>query len=253
MSWFDPHVDGLLARWAEGTLSPRQSARLLRHVHACERCGTSYERLVRASRLLEHGDAHAPTGTELAVLADSGLAAALAAAEPEGSRFQWPSLSLAGGMLAAVSLAVLMVLVRPAEVETWQARGGAGLPSRAVLRVFCAVRQQPLRELVAPSQPCPPGAQLAFVVGADAPLSHVAVDVRARGARATTEGPFPVTGRPGAEQPLETTLPLQVPPGEAEVVAAFADSPREALAALRGETHRGAVVLRLPVRVEETP
>lgn len=251
MSWFDPHVDGLLARWAEGTLSPRQSARLLRHVHACERCGTSYERLVRASRLLEGGDPYTPTGTELAVLADTGLAAALSAAEPGGSRSHWPSLTLAGGTLAAVSLAVLMVLVRPTEVETWQARGGAGSPSRAVLRVFCAVRQQPLRELE-PSQVCPPGAQLAFAVGADSPLSHVVVAVRARGAQ-STEGPFPVTGRPGAEQPLETTLPLQVPAGEAEVVAAFADSPREALAALRGETHRGAVVLRLPVRVQETP
>lgn len=251
MSWFDPHVDGLLARWAKGTLSPRQSTRLLRHVHVCERCGASYERLVRASRLLEHHDPYAPTGTELAVLADTGLAAALAAAEPEGARSRWPSLSLAGGMLAAASLAVLVMLVRPAEVETWQARGGAGHPSRAELRVFCAVRQQPLRELE-PTQACPRGAQLAFAVGADAPLSHVVVAVRARGVQ-PTEGPFPVTGRPGAEQPLETTLSLQVPPGEAEVVAAFADSPREALAALRGETHQGAVVLRLPVRVEETP
>jgi hypothetical protein len=252
MSWFDPHVDGLLARWAEGTLSPRQSARLLRHAHACERCGASYERLVRASRLLEHGDPHTPTGTELAVLADTGLAAALAAAEPEASRTRWPSLSLAGGMLAAVSLVVLMVLVQqPREVDSWQARGGSGRPSRAALRVFCAVRQQPLRELE-PSQACPPGAQLAFAVGADAPLSHVAVGLRTRSLQAI-EGPFSVTGRPGAELPLETTLPLQVPAGEAEVIAAFADSPREALAALRGETQRGAVVLRLPVRVEETP
>jgi hypothetical protein len=252
MSWFDPHVDGLLARWAEGTLSPRQSARLLRHAHACERCGASYERLVRASRLLEHGDPHAPAGTELAVLADTGLAAALAAAEPEVPRFRWPSLSLAGGMLAAASLAVLVMLVQPKEADdTWQARGGSGRPARAALRVFCAERQQPLRELE-PAQACPPGAQLAFAVGADAPLSHVAVGLRTRRLEAA-EGPFAVTGRPGAEQPLETTLSLQVPTGEAEVLAAFADSPREALAALRGEPHRGAVVLRLPVRVEETP
>lgn len=253
MSWFDPHVDGLLARWAEGTLSPRQSARLLRHAHACERCGASYERLVRASRLLEHADPHVPTGTELAALADTGLAAALAAAEPEASRVRWPSLSLAGGMLAAVSLAVLVVLVQPKEVEvdSLQARGGSGRPTRAALRVFCAAKQRPLRELE-PSQACPPGAQLAFAVGADAPLSHVAVGLHTRSLQ-SIEGPFSVTGRPGAEQPLETTLPLQVPAGEVEVLAAFADSPREALAALRGETHQGAVVLRLPLRVEETP
>ncbi|OJH35200.1 hypothetical protein [Cystobacter ferrugineus] len=250
MSWFDTHVDGLLARWAEGTLSPRQSTRLLRHAHTCERCARHYERLVRASRLLERGEPHTPTDTELTVLADAGLAAALAAAEPERARSRWPSLAMAGGMLAAVSLAVL-VLIRPEENDAWRARG-TGQPTRAVLRVFCAVRQRPLRELE-PSQACPPGAQLAFAVGADSPLSHVAVAVRGPRGAQRIEGPFPITGRPGAEQPLETTLSVQQPPGEAEVIAAFAPSPREALAALREEEHREAVVLRLPVRIEDTP
>lgn len=250
MSWFDTHVDGLLARWAEGTLSPRQSTRLLRHARACERCAGQYERLVRASRLLEHGEPYAPTDTELTALADAGLAAALEAARPESARSRGPFLAMAGGMLAAMSLA-LLVLVHPGEEDTWRARG-AGPPTRAVLRVFCAVRQRPLRELE-PSQACPPGAQLAFAVGADSPLSHVAVAVRGPRGVQSLEGPFPVTGRPGAEQPLETTLPLQRSPGEAEIVAAFAHSPREALAALREEAHRGAVVLRLPVRIEDSP
>ena len=252
MRWFDGHVDGLLSRWGEGTLSPRQSARLLRHAHACGRCGARYERVVRARRMLERGDLHTPTETEEAVLADAGLEAALAAAAvPGAERARWPSLALAGGMLAALCLAAL-VLVRPGDVgEEWQSRG-VERPSGAVLRVFCAVRQQPLRELKEAQASCPPGAMLAFAVGARAPLSHVAVSVRGNGLQ-NTEGPFAIGGRPGEEQPLETTVPLLVPPGQVEVVAAFGDSPRAALGALRGEVPPGAVVLHLPVRIEVAP
>ncbi|HEX8822506.1 MAG TPA: hypothetical protein VF794_21445 [Archangium sp.] len=252
MRWFDGHVDGLLSRWGEGTLSPRQSARLLRHAHACGRCGARYERVVRARRMLERGDLHTPTETEEAVLADAGLEAALAAAAvPGAERARWPSLALAGGMLAALCLAAL-VLVRPGDVgEEWQSRG-VERPSGAVLRVFCAVRQQPLRELKRAEEACPPGAMLAFAVGAEAPLLQVAVAVRGEGFQAT-EGPFVISGRPGAEQPLETTVLLRMPSGQAEVIAAFADSPGAALGALRGDVTPGAVVLRVPVRVEEAP
>jgi len=252
MRWFDGHVDGLLSRWAEGTLSPRQSARLLRHAHACERCGARYERLVRASRMLERGDLHTPTAIEEGVLADAGLEAALAAAAPEVERFRWPSLALTTGMLAALCLAAL-VLVRPGDLGgEWQSRG-VERPSGAVLRVFCAVRQQPLRELEPSQGTCPPGAMLAFAVGARAPLSHVAVAVRGGGLQGSTEGPFAILGRPGAEQPLETTVPLPQTPGQVEVVAAFGDSPRAALGALREEDTPGTVVLHLPVLIKVAP
>jgi hypothetical protein len=249
MRWFDEHVEGLLARWSEGTLSPRQSARLLRHAHACARCGGRYERLVQAHRMLERGDLHVPTELEVAVLADTGLAAALSAASPEAERWRWPSLAMVGGLVAALGLAAL-VLVHPGDVGQWQSRG-VGLPPGAVLRVFCAVRQQPLRELQR-EQACPPDSVLAFAVGASAPLSHVAVEVRGAGLQ-VTEGPYSVAGRPGAEQPLEATIALLMSPGTAEVTAAFADSPRSALGALRGEVIPGAVVLRMPVRVEDAP
>ncbi|HEX8441414.1 hypothetical protein [Archangium sp.] len=250
MRWFDGHVEGLLARWSEGSLSPNQSARLLRHARACERCGGQYERLVLAHRMLERGDLHMPTRAEEAMLADVGLEAALSAAAPEVERWRWPSLAVAGGMLAALCFAAL-VLVRPADIGEWQSRG-LGRPSNAVLRVFCAVRQQPLRELKRAEEACPPGAMLAFAVGAEAPLLQVAVAVRGEGFQAT-EGPFVISGRPGAEQPLETTVLLRMPSGQAEVIAAFADSPGAALGALRGDVTPGAVVLRVPVRVEEAP
>jgi hypothetical protein len=252
MRWFDGHVDGLLSRWAEGTLSPRQSARLLRHAHACERCGSRYERLVKASRLLERGDLHTPTPIEEAVLADVGLQAALAAAAPVAEPSRWPSLAVMGGGLAALCLAAL-VLVRPSDVGgEWQPRG-VRPASGAVLRVFCAVRQQPLRELEPSQGTCPPGAMLAFAAGARAPLSHVAMAVRGGGLKGSTEGPFALLGRPGAEQPLETTVSLPLAPGAVEVVAAFGNSPRAALEAVRGEVTPGAVVLHLPVRVEVAP
>jgi hypothetical protein len=184
------------------------------------------------------------------MLADVGLEAALSAAAPEVERWRWPSLAVAGGMLAALCFAAL-VLVRPADIGEWQSRG-LGRPSNAVLRVFCAVRQQPLRELKRAEEACPPGAMLAFAVGAEAPLLQVAVAVRGEGFQAT-EGPFVISGRPGAEQPLETTVLLRMPSGQAEVIAAFADSPGAALGALRGDVTPGAVVLRVPVRVEEAP
>ncbi|WP_257461420.1 hypothetical protein [Archangium lipolyticum] len=249
MRWFDEHVDGLLARWSEGTLSPRQSARLLRHAHACARCGGRYERLVQAHRMLERGGLHTPTEMEEAVLADAGLAAALSAAAPEAERWRWPPLAMVGGVVAALGLAAL-VLVPPGDAGEWQSRG-VGRPTGAALRVFCAVRRQPLRELKR-EQACPPDAMLAFAVGASAPLSHVAVEVRGAGLQ-VSEGPFAVAGAPGAEQPLEATIPLLMFPGAAEVVAAFADSPRSALGALRGDGTPGAVVLRMPVRVEDSP
>jgi hypothetical protein len=249
MRGFTRHTDGLLARWSEGTLSPRQSARLMRHVRACARCAHRYERRVLAHRMLERGEPHTPTETEEAVLGEAGLAAALAAAEPEPERWRWPSLALVGGTLVALGLATL-VLVRPGEVGEWQPRG-VGRPTGAVVRVFCAERQRPLRELKE-ERACPPGAQLAFAVGMEAPLSHVAVAVRGAG-QEVTEGPFAVRARPGAEQPLEVTIPLWMPAGETEVVAAFADSPRGALEALRGAVTPGAVVLRQQVRVEEAP
>lgn len=249
MSWFDGHVDALLVRYSEGTLSPRQATRMLKHAHACTRCGPRYERLALAHRMLERNHLDSPSSTEESALADAGLAAALAAAAPEAERWTWRSLSLAGAGLAAVCLAAL-VLVRPGDGGEWQARG-VGRATGAALRVFCAVRQQPLRELKeAPT--CPPEASLVFAAGAEPPLSHVAIVVRADGLSAT-EGPFVLTGRPGAEQPLETTVSLRALPGEAEVVAAFADSPQAALEALRGRAHPGAVVLRQPVRVEEAP
>jgi hypothetical protein len=201
--------------------------------------------------MLERGDLHAPTRTEEAMLATVGLEAALSAAAPEAERWRWPSLAVAGGMLAALCFAAL-VLVRPGDVGEWQSRGVVGRPSGAVLRVFCAVRQKPLRELKQAEEACPPGAMLAFAVGAEAPLLQVAVAVRGEGLQ-TIEGPFVISGRPGAEQPLETTVLLRMPSGQAEVVAAFADSPTAALGALRGDVTPGVVVLRVPVRVEESP
>jgi hypothetical protein len=245
MKWLNGHVDTLLERWATGELSPRQASRLLRHARTCTRCGQRYERMALAWRVLEGGNLHAPSEQEAAAISAAGLEAALSAAAPEASRLRWPVLALLGGMLAALSLPLMLA---PTGSGEWTSRG-SGTPAEATLRVFCAVKQRPLRALQ-PGWSCPPGALLAFAAGAQPPLSQVVVRVHGSGLD-RTEGPFAVGGKPGAEGPLEVTLPLDMPPGPAEIVAVFADGPEAARKALRGEEVPGSVVLRQQVRVEE--
>lgn len=253
MRWYERHIDASLTRWSLGELSPRQSARLLRHARRCGRCAPRYERWALAHRGLMGGDLDAPSPMEQHALTESGLAAALAAAAPaEEAPARWPSLAVLGGALAAVFLAVVVIpQVRESQGE-FQSRGEGTPPLGAALRVFCATPGQPLRELHA-GDGCRAGATLAFAAGGVEPYTHVAVQVRGAKKDEVLAGPFPLTGTPGKEAPLELTVPMPESGGVVEVTAVFSDRAGAAVGVLRGEEHGGTVVLRQAVRVEEGP
>jgi hypothetical protein len=252
MRWYERHIDASLTRWSLGALSPSESARLLRHAHDCTRCGPRYERWTRAHRALEGGNLDMPSSMERQALTDAGLAAALAAAAPaEQASARWPSLAVLAGAVAAVFLAV--VLTPPAtDTGEFTSRGEGTPPPGVALRIFCAAAGQPMRELHS-GDACRAGAMLAFAAGGNAPYSHVAVQVRGAKKAEVTAGPFVLSGPAGREAPLELTVPMPPQAGVVEVTAAFADRPTAALAALSGEQHEGAVVLKQEVRVEEGP
>lgn len=251
MRWYERHIDASLTRWSQGELSSSESARLLRHAHGCARCGARYERWARAHRALESGNVDVPSSLERQAITEGGLAAALAAAAPEQAQARWPSMAVLGGALAAVFLAV--VLTPPAtDTHEFTKRGDGTPPPGVALRIFCARAGQPLRELHA-GDSCRAGAMLAFAAGGNTPYSHVAVQVRGAKKAEVTAGPFAVAGAPGKEGPLELTVPMPQQAGTVEVTAAFANGPAAALAALRGEQHAGAVVLKQEVKVEEGP
>ncbi|QQR43885.1 hypothetical protein JKA73_33565 [Myxococcus xanthus] len=254
MRWYERHIDASLTRWSLGDLSSHQSARLLRHAHACQRCGTRYERWAQAHRALEGNDIHAPSSVELQALSDGGLEAALAAAAPEQAPSRWPSLALLGGALAAVFLAVVLVPTATTTPGEFVARGEgtAPAPPGVALRIFCATPGQALRELHA-GDACRAGAMLAFAAGGHAPFTHVAVQVRGAKKAEVTAGPFALSGGLGKEAPLELTVPMPETAGTVEVVAVFAGNPAESMATLRGEQTEGTVVLKQSVRVEEAP
>lgn len=253
MRWYERHIDASLPRWSLGALSSQESARLLRHAHGCARCGPQYERWARAHRGLE-GNLDTPSSVEQQALMDAGLAAALAAAEPQEAQSRWPSLAVLGGALAAVFLAVLLVppaTTTPTTPNEFAPRGN-GPPPGVALRVFCATAGQPMRELHA-GDGCRAGAMLAFAAGGNAPYTHVAVQVRGAKKAEVVAGPFTLPGALGKEGPLELTVPMPQTAGVVEVTAAFSDRPAAALAALRGEQHEGSVVLKQEVKVEDGP
>lgn len=249
MRWYERHVDAGLTRWSLGELSPREAARMLRHAHACTRCGPRYERWVQAHRVFETGNPDALLPVEQETLTAAGLEAALAAAAPEESRARWPTLVMLSGALAAVFLAV--VLTPPATTPEWGTRGQSTPAPEAALRTFCAVPGQQLREVRA-GMGCPAGATLAFAAGARQPLTHVAVRVVVD-EKEEVAGPFALSTQPGGEIPLELTVPLPRTGRVVQVTAAFSAQPSATLAALRGDGTEGVVVLRQEVRVEEGP
>ncbi|MFB1480202.1 hypothetical protein [Corallococcus sp. RDP092CA] len=263
MKWYERHVDASLTRWSLGELSPSESSRLLRHAHACARCGARYDKWARAHRVLESGQTDLPTDLELETLTAAGMEAALdAAAPPDAAPARWPTLAVLGATLAALFLAVV---VTPTSVEPtapadpeWSPRGAVQDPppptaplAQPVLRVFCAAPGQPLRELRTGTA-CTPGATLAFAAGARPPYTHVAVRVRV-GDREELDGPFPLSGKAGEERPLELTVALPPGAGMAEVTATFSEHPDATLAALRDGATAGVVVLRQEVRVKDAP
>ncbi|PTL80331.1 zf-HC2 domain-containing protein [Vitiosangium sp. GDMCC 1.1324] len=237
----DAHIPELLA----GTLEARVRSRVLRHLHRCPRCEARYERLVHAERMLAHDHRDALAPSELSLLRESHLAAALASAEPLPGPRRGLWLGLAG-TLAAGAVAVTLFL-QPQE-EVWTARG-SGQP-QAVLRVFCARPSGELVELRGASS-CPRDGQLAFAVSAEARPMQVMVSVRGEGLD-FTRGPFPVDAPPGREAPLKLTLPLDSVVGaRVEVVASFAPLAEQARAGLRGASPDG-VVLRKQVPVSSS-
>jgi hypothetical protein len=250
MRWYERHIDASLTRWSLGALSSHESARLLRHAHGCARCGPRYERWAQAHRALE-GDVDQPSSVELQALGDAGLAAALAAAEPQEAPSRWPSLAVLGGALAAVFLAVVLT-PHATHLNEFTSRGEGTPPPGVALRIFCATAGQPIRELHA-GDSCRAGAMLAFAAGGNAPYTHVAVQVRGAKKAEVVAGPFSLSGTPGKEAPLELTVAMPQWAGAVDVTAAFADRPAAALAALRGEEHEGSVVLKQEVKVEEGP
>ncbi len=252
MRWYERHIDASLTRWSLGDLSSHQATRLLRHAHACQRCGSRYERWTQAHRGLEGGHLDAPSSMELQALSQGGLAAALASAAPEQVPSRWPSLALLGGALAAVFLAVVLVPATSTVPGEFVSRGEGTVPPSVALRIFCATPGQALRELHA-GDACRAGAMLAFAAGGHAPYSHVTVQIRGGKTEEVVAGPFAVAGSLGKEAPLELTVPLPETTGVVEIIAAFAGSPAESLATLRGEPSEGAVVLKQSVRVEEGP
>ncbi|CAM3341110.1 hypothetical protein [Corallococcus soli] len=266
MKWYERHVDAGLTRWSLGELSAPESSRLLRHAHACARCGSRYNKWASAHRVFESGQPATPTAVELETLTVAGLEAALGAAVPaDAAQARWPTLAVLGATLAALFLAVVVTpasvgptATEPTEPE-WSPRGVVHDPAppttplaQPVLRIFCAIPGQPLRELRGGTA-CAPGATLAFAASARPPFTHVAVRVGA-GPRGEIHGPFPLSGKAGEERPLELTVALPETSSDMpEVTASFSADPDAALAALRGGTTVGVVVLRQEVRVEEGP
>ena len=261
MKWYERHVDAGLTRWSLGELSAPESSRLLRHAHACQRCGIRYDKWARAHRFFESGQTDTPTAMELETLTVAGLEAALTAASPpDAAGARWPTLAVLGATLAALfAVVVTPTLLPPPTTESeWSPRGVVHDPApptvplaQPVLRIFCAVPGQSLRE-VRTGTACAPGATLAFAAGARPPYTHVAVRVRA-GGREEVNGPFALSGTAGEEGPLELTVALPATSDMAEVTATFSEHPDATLAALRGGTTEGVVVLRQEVRVEGGP
>ncbi|MBN9682223.1 MULTISPECIES: hypothetical protein [unclassified Corallococcus] len=265
MKWYERHVDAGLTRWSLGELSAPESSRLLRHAHACARCGARYDKWARAHRVFESGQTDTPTATELETLTAAGLEAALnAASPPDAAPARWPTLAVLGATLAALFLAVVVTptSVGPSTETTepeFSVRGAVHDPAvvpatpvaQPVLRVFCAAPGQSLRELRTGAA-CTPGATLAFAAGARPPYTHVAVRVRT-GGHEEVNGPFPLSGKAGEERPLELTVALPAGADMAEVTATFSEHPAAALAALRQGMTEGVVVLRQEVRVKDSP
>ncbi|HTN51455.1 MAG TPA: hypothetical protein VML50_03555 [Anaeromyxobacter sp.] len=228
------HVDPTIVATLEGA----RLTRALRHARGCETCRGPVERVLLATRVLERGSPWEPTEVEVEAASASGLDAALAAARP---RRRWPLLAGVGVALAAAA-SLVVIVTRPPEFAE---RGGGD--GRAVLRMFCATEQAGLAELPSGAG-CPAGARLAFAAAAVPELASVAVKLSGPEGRQLL-GPFQVSGRPGAEVPLEAT-PRLSSPGTVEVTAAFAATPEAALSALRGERVAGAVLLHQHLRVE---
>jgi hypothetical protein len=261
MKWYEFHVDAGLTRWSLGELSAPESSRLLRHAHACTRCGIRYDKWARAHRILESGHPDAPTGVELEALTAAGLEAALAsAAPPDASPTRWPTLAVLGATLAALFLVVVVTpasvgpTATPAEPE-WTRRGlepaTPAAQAKPLLRVFCAAAGQPLQEL-RDTATCASGATLAFAAGARPPYTSVALKVRL-GTTEELHGPFLLGGKPGEGMPLELTVALPTNIDMAHVTATFSEHPDASLAALRGSMTAGVVVLEQEVRVKESP
>ena len=220
------------------TLEGARLGRALRHARSCDTCRAPVERVMLATRVLERGTPWEPTSAEVDAAGQSGLEAALGAARP---RRRWAVLGGVGVAVAAAA-SILLVVNRPPE---FTARGtGEG---RAVLRMFCAVGESPLRELPSGAG-CPAGGRLAFAAGATPGLSSVTLRLTGPSGERVL-GPFSLSGQPGAELPLETTPELPSA-GSVEVTAAFAATPEAAQAALRGERIPGAVLLHQRVQVE---
>ena len=214
--------------------------RALRHARECARCRTPVERTMLALRMLEHGSTRQPTQAEMRAAEEQARVVVGAASS---DRPRWPILMGVGATLAAA--AAVPFLLRTAEFT----ERGAG-EGRAVLRTFCA---EPLhgqvRELPS-GAPCRAGEKLAFAASSASGLSSVMVQVvDAAGPRVF--GPFPVSGRPGAEAPLEVTPELRTP-GQLEVSAAFASTPEAAVAALHGKGVPGTVLLHQSLLVESS-
>ena len=230
------HVDLATVAALEG--APLQRA--LRHARGCDACRAPVERLLFATRVLERGSPWEPTEAESTTATEAGLEVALRAARPP-RRWQ-PFAGLGVALVAAASFFVVVVL-RPPEFTERGGRGGS-----AVLRMFCATEQGSLRELPSGAS-CPAGSKLALAAAARPELSSVALRMTGPdGVRLL--GPFPVSGRPGAEAPLAVTPQLSTP-GTVEVDAAFAPTPEAAQAALRGDRAPGAVVVHQRLRVED--
>jgi len=210
----------------------------IQHARACPQCRRPVERVLLALRALEVGTPWTPTEVETTAASVAGLDSVLRSARPIR---RWPTVAGLGIALAAAAALFLVVKGPPEFVERGTGSGGA------VLRMFCATDPQALRELPS-GQSCPAGGKLAFAAGASTGAAFAALQLSGPdGVRLL--GPFPVSGRPGAEAPLDTTPQLDVP-GRVDVTAAFASTPDAALAALRGERVAGSVVVRQTVLVE---
>ncbi|WP_342377495.1 zf-HC2 domain-containing protein [Myxococcus stipitatus] len=246
---FSRHADTQLSALLAGTLPSGTRARVLKHLHACPRCADRYDERVRTERVLAQGHPVAPAPSELSLLRDSHLAAALASSEgtpaPRSSK-AWMGL-LAGGLVTAT--AVVLILRPPA--DTWSARGGGEAPS-ASLRLFCIPPTGDTLVELRGEASCPRGHQLGFGAGTTSPPVMLMLSVRGDGL-SEEKGPFLVKASPGQEELLSSTTQLNLSGGtQVEVVASFA--PREE-AARRGlrEANPGVVILRRHVAVSTAP
>jgi hypothetical protein len=210
-------------------LGAAQLGKAMRHARTCDRCRAPVERAILAARALEQGSPWEPTAIEIEAIGRRGL--------PELRRMSdrrtlWHMLAAFG----VAATAAVLLWVRSGEFK----ERGTG-EGRAVLRMFCASPAPGGVQELPPGGRCT-GHALAFAAGARAELTSVALQLRdAEGTRIL--GPFPVTGRPGAETPLEITPGLRGP-GTLEVTAAFASSPEAALASVVGAPSPGVVILR---------